>query len=878
MSPREMAELREFLDKNLARGFIRPATSSLAAPVLFVKKKDGSLRLCTDYRGLNAVSTCNAYPLPLIKDLLGHLGKARIFTKLDLREAYYRVRIKKGHEYLTAFNTPLGQFEYTVMPFGLAGAPGVFMNMINEIMHDLLYQGVLVYIDDILVYSENVESHADLVREVLNRLRKHQLFAKLSKCEFHRDAVEFLGFRVSQAGIEMDPGKVRDLLAWEPPRTRRQLQSFLGFANFYRTFIPNFAKVALPLTDLLKTKQGGKTASRPGTPLLWTPPCQNAFDKLKLLFTSEPVLAHADPSKQFTVQVDSSDVAMGAVILQEGEDGKLHPLAYLSKKFSGAERNWAIWEKEAAAVKLALSTWRHWLEGSAIPFVVWTDHKNLQALKQPRSLSAKQMRWAEFFARFNFSLKHLPGKMNFLADALSRLPQYNSKRDPLVDTVFTPAQLGMAAVTRSHVKTDTPIPGGWVQKEMSQDPELAMRNDGTFLSDYEDEGDLTANDTEGGLGALGSLDLGGVFAQGSSTLAPLGTWTKTTTQVLMQSGMAKTLGSFSPAPQFFLEMHVTEQRKLSRYDRPMGQEYWPEVLPKGVPDCGTAVALEVMDLRDQMGRVGNWLTSFCRPAERKLRRQEQLGLGLEPGLEGLGKPRNHCPWKMRSLKILSRGLAQRGVSKAPVRAGKELEPGMATRGKELELGMATRAKELEPGTATRGKELEPGTAYMMDVGFTFQDDAERIRFMGDCMDGEAAKWIIDLYRYNPTAVRSYNCFMQAMREMFVDPFKRETAENQLKSIKQGSKSVAQYSREFRKLECPAKKPPLATGGKLASESTMSTGMAVAGAAKQKGATKKTMRSLLAPLGGTAAAPSSSDSGMGEEPSSSKQSGNEGDLL
>ncbi|XP_015278104.1 PREDICTED: RNA-directed DNA polymerase homolog [Gekko japonicus] len=204
-------------DKNLARGFIRPASSPFAAPVLFRKKKDGGLRLCMDYRGLNAVSATNAYPMPLIKDLLAKAARGKIFSKLDLRDAYFRVHIKEGDEVKTAFNTPLGQFEYLVMPFGLQGAPGVFMNLINEVLHKHLFKGVLVYLDDILIYSPDLTSHAKLVREVLSTLHKHKLFAKLSKCEFHKTHIDFLGYRISGTGLELDPGKPSEERQWVLP-------------------------------------------------------------------------------------------------------------------------------------------------------------------------------------------------------------------------------------------------------------------------------------------------------------------------------------------------------------------------------------------------------------------------------------------------------------------------------------------------------------------------------------------------------------------------------------------------------------------------------------------------------------------------------------
>ncbi|KAK9406808.1 hypothetical protein NXF25_005582 [Crotalus adamanteus] len=435
MTSSELQEMRKYIDENLARGFIEPARSRIAAPVLFQGKKDGGLRLCVDFRGLNAVCIEQTYPLPLMKDLLAHLVAGKIFTKLDPCEAYYRVRIKKRDEWKTAFNCPLGSYQFKVMPFGLQGAPAVFMQLINEVLHEHLYRGVLVYLDDILIYSQTLEEHVKLVRTVLKKLLDAQLYCKLSKCEFHKERIEYLGFRVSAAGIEMDPSKVRTVLEWQAPKTRRQLQRFLGFANFYRQFIPSFADVALPLTQLLRTKHiAGKL--RPGQSLNWTVACQRAFESLKTLFAQEPVLVHPDPGRPFVVQADASDVAVGAVLLQRNDQGILQPCAYTSKKFTDTERRWAVWEKEAFAVKWALSTWRHLLEGAQHPFEVWTDHKNLTVLQTPRRLAPKHVRWAQYFQRFRFHFKVVPGGKNFLADTLSRLPQYDSKKEEVIQAIM----------------------------------------------------------------------------------------------------------------------------------------------------------------------------------------------------------------------------------------------------------------------------------------------------------------------------------------------------------------------------------------------------------------------------------------------------------
>ncbi|XP_058041925.1 uncharacterized protein LOC131199783 [Ahaetulla prasina] len=475
MTQKELEELRKFIDKNLERGFIQLARPRVAAPVMFREKKDGSFRLIVDYWNLNAVCAENIYPMPLMKDMLAHLAKGKFFTKLDLREAYYRVRIKEGDEWKTAFNCPLGCFQFRVLPFGLQGAPAVFMQLINEILHQHLFKGVLVYLDDILIYTETMEEHIKLVRAVLKKLLSAELYCKLSKCDFHQTKIDYLGYRISADGLEMDPGKVKAVLEWAPPRTRKQLQSFLGFANFYRQFIPSFAQIALPITNLLKTK--GDTKPKPSLPLEWTMECQAAFEKLKRLFAAEPILKHPDMDVPFVIQADASDVAVGAVLLQNNVDGKLQPCAFTSRKLTETERRWAIWEKEAFAVHWALRTWRQFLEGSNHPFEVWTDHKNLEALKTPRKLSPKQARWAQYFNRFNFTLHYIPGGKNFLADALSRLPQYNCTRSDVVQPILPVQQLAAPAITRSHSKAKPSFPD-----ELTKSFKEALNSDDWYLA------------------------------------------------------------------------------------------------------------------------------------------------------------------------------------------------------------------------------------------------------------------------------------------------------------------------------------------------------------------------------------------------------------
>ena len=252
LSETERIALKEFIDSHLAAGTIRPSQLPIGAPVLFVKKKDGSLCMVVDYRKLNNVTRKDRYPLPRINDLIDRLGNASVFTKIDLRNAYHLLRIKEGDEWKTAFRTRYGSFEFRVMPFGLTNAPSSFQRFMNTIFADLLDVNVVVYLDDLLIYSNSLEEHRTQVTEVLRRLRQHGLYAKAEKCEWERDSVEFVGFHCSAKGIRMDESKIRTILDWPEPRNVRDIQSFLGFANFYRRFIARYSDIVVPLTRLLR--------------------------------------------------------------------------------------------------------------------------------------------------------------------------------------------------------------------------------------------------------------------------------------------------------------------------------------------------------------------------------------------------------------------------------------------------------------------------------------------------------------------------------------------------------------------------------------------------------------------------------------------------
>ena len=456
LSGPEVAAMESYIDEALTAGFIRPSTSPAGAGFFFVGKKDGGLRPCIDYRGLNQITVRNRYPLPLMSSSFDCLRGANMFSKLDLRNAYNLIRIREGDEWKTAFNTPNGHYEYLVMPFGLTNAPAVFQALVNDVLRDMLNRFVFVYLDDILIFSRSREEHVQHVRRVLRRLLENQLYVKAEKCDFHVSTITFLGYIITTNGVTMDPAKVKAVADWPQPTTPKQLQRFLGFANFYRCFIRDYSKTTAPLHAL---------ASGTATRFRWTTEAGRAFSELKRRFSSAPILTHPDASLPFVVEVDASDVGIGAVLSQRSpKDKKLHPCAFFSKKLDSAERNYDIGNRELLAVKEALEEWRHWLEGAQHPFLIWTDHKNLAYIQSAKRLNSRQARWALFFDRFRFTLSYRPGSKNLKPDALSR--QFDpSEKDPdpgpIIPSalIIAPVTWEIESIVRQALQRD-PDPGG----------------------------------------------------------------------------------------------------------------------------------------------------------------------------------------------------------------------------------------------------------------------------------------------------------------------------------------------------------------------------------------------------------------------------------
>ena len=414
LGPAEQDEMEEQVKDLLAQGFIRPSASPYGAPILFVPKKDGRWRMCIDYRALNKQTIKDQFPLPRIDSLLERLGQATVFTKLDLASGYHQIAMEETSVQKTAFRTNFGHFEFLVMPFGLCNAPGTFQRLMNKVFADQLGKFIAVYLDDILIFSRNMEEHWEHLRWALSRLREAKLYGRLHKCEFLKDQVEYLGFEVGPRGIQASPGKVRAIIEWPRPKGVHDVRSFLGLASYYRRFVRGFSEMARPLTQL----------TRAGVEWEWSTAQHQAFNRLKLALTTAPVLKLPDFGKQFVVTTDASDAAVGAILEQDFGNG-LQPVAFASRKLNGAEIRYSAYERELLGIVWALAQWKHYCRGPHA-VIIQTDHAPLRHLPNQASVNSRVWKWISILQGYNLEIRHIPGKRN-PADTLSR----QDKKDAL---------------------------------------------------------------------------------------------------------------------------------------------------------------------------------------------------------------------------------------------------------------------------------------------------------------------------------------------------------------------------------------------------------------------------------------------------------------
>lgn len=420
--PSEYKAVKAHINQLLESQVIRESSSPYASPIVLVRKKDGSLRMCVDYRPLNGKTRKDAFPLPRIEESLDALSGARWFSTIDLASGYNQVPVLEKDRPKTAFCTPFGLFEFNRMPFGLCNAPSTFQRLMQRMFGDQQGQSLLLYLDDIVIYSSSVEQHLQRLEMVLGRLQKEGLKAKLEKCAFFQQEVGYLGHVISSQGVSTDPKKIEAVANWRRPSQVSELRSFLGFASYYRRFVNGFAKLAGPLHQLVAELAGTKPRKGSGQALgaAWTPQCEESFEALKSRLVSAPVLAYADFSRPFILEIDASYSGLGAVLSQETDSG-IRPVAYASRGLRPTERNMSNYSSmklEFLGLKWAMTEkFREYLLGHKC--IVFTDNNPLSYL-QSSKLGATEHRWAAQLASFDFDIKYWSGRSNRNADALSR--------------------------------------------------------------------------------------------------------------------------------------------------------------------------------------------------------------------------------------------------------------------------------------------------------------------------------------------------------------------------------------------------------------------------------------------------------------------------
>jgi transposase InsO family protein len=424
-SPKDIATLKAIVEEMLVKGLVRHSESEWAAQAVMVKKmKDGmeleEKRPCWDFRRPNDLIKGDAFPLPLPENMFDALQGSLIFSKLDLTKGFWQIPMEEASKAILAMSTPIGLVEPNYMPFGMKNAPAVFQREMQRILKGRLGKGVMVFIDDILLHTKTVEEHEELVRWVLKRLCDEGYYANPDKCEFFQNEVSFLGHIINEKGISVQQHKIKAVGSWPVPKTIKEVKGFLGLTNYYRKFVPDYSKIAVPLTEMTKKPKDAKTNQSQTIKFAWGVEQQKAFEELKARLISAPVLAHPDPSRQYILNTDASGFAIAAVLSQQQVDGTVRPVAYYSHKMSPSEKNYMVPQQELLAIVEAVQHWRCYLEGNPHPTKILTDHQGLQWLNTQAELNGRQARWVEILSDIEFQVVYVPGPQNAAADALSR--------------------------------------------------------------------------------------------------------------------------------------------------------------------------------------------------------------------------------------------------------------------------------------------------------------------------------------------------------------------------------------------------------------------------------------------------------------------------